>query len=258
MFLDDGATTTLSSIDGGADGNGVSGCAFDMVYETTAGWRLICGESYDGTDQAPTFWEQTGSSPFTWTVYDLDMLSGDTTGVGRGINNDLLIVGQSGTSAVVWENGTGYTWTIEELPYLSGDTTGIAMAVNDDGRVVGQSGTTAVYWEEVSGTWTVFDLINTGIVLAVNSDGFMVGEAGGSAALWNGMHHNISKLVCDDTNWSSFEEATGISDDDLIVGWGIRNGHEKPFALTGSAPGSCPGDVDADGDIDVSDLMAGS
>ena len=72
----------------------------------------------------------------TYTLTDLGVLPGITTGVGRGLNNSGHVVGWCVTEAFLWTPESGMV----QLPHYGSRTFHAAYDVNDSDVVVGSAG----------------------------------------------------------------------------------------------------------------------
>lgn len=152
--LPGGFASIASGVSG--DGNIVTGYSFDMDFNTTAfRWTSAGGMQSIGTLPGGVSSQSrrvsrdggtiigVGDTPdgergFAWTqsggMQSLDLLlPGDGRTSAWGVNaNGTVIVGNSGTNAVIWTNGVA-----QDIGILPGAESAIAFTVSDDGSIVG-------------------------------------------------------------------------------------------------------------------------
>lgn len=157
--------------------------------------------------------------------------------------------------ATLWDGGSG-----RDLGTLGG-AWGQALAVNDANWIVGVSATAGgiprACLYVVDGAGTVLERRDLGALGAsgshaygVNNNGQVVGTSDWRAFVWqNDQMMDLNERIGDPT-WE-LTHATDINDAGQIVGRGRHGGQWRAFLLT---PDDCPGDVDANGRVDLSDL----
>lgn len=152
---------------------------------------------------------------------DLGTLPGDTQSAAFAINNTGVVVGISNANYSV-QNGNGWNpqavvWVndvISALPNLPNATGSEALAVNSSGHIVG-----FCYTEEY--------LYNT----------FSFAESP-LACIWeNGKVIDLNSLLPENSGWA-LQEATGINDNDQIIGTGTYDGAFSAFVLNLGATGA--------------------
>jgi probable HAF family extracellular repeat protein len=171
---------------------------------------------------------------------DLGTLGG-TNSAAYGVNDQAQVVGGADMSTgFPGFNGPthAFSWSaagrMTDLGTLGGSTS-YAYAVNNSGQVVGTSnttgdaGTTPVMWQGGQ----IADLKTFGgpggAALGINTLGQVVGWAENPysvrlAFLWqNGVLSDLNKLLPTNSGWQLFQ-ATAISSNGAIVGYGTRNG----------------------------------
>jgi len=212
-------------------------------------------------------WLPTRGSLVHPGMNDLGTLGGSDS-EARGINNNGQVVGWANTYGVtlrhafLWYNG------MNDLGALPDGALSEAFAINDAGQVVGWSCT------EGYTTWHAFlwlpepaygfpagmnDLGTLGSgesqALAINRCGLTTGWSNTSsgerhAFLCRGPRMvDLNDLTPADSGWV-LTEAWDINDAGQIVGCGERDGEMHAFLLRFTLPG----DLDYDGDVDLSDL----
>jgi probable HAF family extracellular repeat protein len=227
-FLWDCATVTMSAL--GPTGSLFRSFARDLNTPAAGSELVIAGQSAHCFELLCSF-----EKPSTWVnslPRALGLLPGDAEAEAHGVSRSGRLVGHSGgldmgcqPDAVYWAAPT-----IGEAPInigaLLGGPKSMAEAINSAHAIVGRNVTNnrALLWRpEPDGTYaTVVDL-NT------------VSNCGGAA-------------------WTLLE-AWDINDSGWIVGVGFRNGAVRGYLLTPMTD-DCPEDLDMDGDVDVSDLLA--
>ncbi|MCC6320442.1 MAG: hypothetical protein IT438_03275 [Phycisphaerales bacterium] len=125
----------------------------------------------------------------TFTPTLVPPVTGGTSTIGRGVNNNGWIVGQADSPsglavAFVYRNGAS-----EELPLLTGGSDGVANSVNSAGVIVGSCRDAGgvqrpVRWDLVGGQWLITDLGTLeatnqgfGVATRVNESGQIAGYA---------------------------------------------------------------------------------
>jgi probable HAF family extracellular repeat protein len=208
----------------------------------------IVGYTWEGSEHA-LFWPRDGGVRTLATLRERDS-SGAVD-----INNHGLIVGWSGSRAVVWENGRPRA--------LPGDGRSVAQAINDRAMIVGSAGERAALWENgmlriLAGTKSAaVDINNRGQVVgwrtgpagkvrrgflwengamvdlagfipeAINDRGQIVGSCSRRACVWQ--RGRITKLR--DLGYS-YPVATGINERQQIVGSGQAGGGQlMPYSV---------------------------
>lgn len=177
--------------------------------------------------------------PPGYTVTDLGTLPGATRTEAYGVNNTGQVVGQSGSGAFLWENGS-----IQDLGLLPGATLSFARAVNDNSVVVGESGTFtwgrfAFLWEQ--GTMT--SLI-TGVATDVNNRRQVVG--GTSGANPRGFLWEDGVLTYLPTLGGAWGSPAGINEAGVIAGYALTaDGQEQACRWVGGEPQSLGSPVPA-------------
>lgn len=156
---------------------------------------------------------------------------------------------------------------MQELPGLGFDISSPS-DINDNGVISGASvdGDTqmfhAVIWEGDPPTVTDLGRYqgNPTSANGLNNNGTVVGDATISpdetrALMWddNGEVANLNDLIAPDSDWV-LHSAMDVNDNGVIVGFGFRQGQpgRRAFKLTPVAPE----DFNADGAVDVADLLA--
>ena len=193
----------------------------------------IVGQSQGPSGARAVLWDN-GTTP-----RDLGTLGGPTTSMGRGINDDGLVVGFSRVSrttqqqrAFVYSGGV-----MKPLGTLFGDASSSeASAVNDGGQVVGRSfvsserGEAFLYSDGAMRGLGTLPKVPEGSdpyseAWAINDEGDVVGESGsddtrGQAFLYsNGAMKPLGTLPNDAGGKDPYSEAMGINNEGQIVGW---------------------------------------
>ncbi len=246
-------------------------------------WSDAWGTSVDGSVVVGASTEYSRTEAFRWengVMVGLgDLPGGDFYSWAMGVTPDAsVIVGQATAAwtqeAVRWDDGV-----ITSLGCLPGGGYAGAMAVTPDGSVIvgasnstdsGYYGFEALRWTEAGGMVGLGDLAGGDFLscaIDVSADGsIIVGygytAAGSTAFIWdadNGMRNLRDVLVneygLDLTGWI-LSWANGISaDGTTIVGDGTNpDGNDEAWIAHLGSPSPCPGDLDGDGDVDLSDL----
>jgi len=190
----------------------------------------------------------------------------DEPSIAIAVNGSGQIVGRQdmteGRRALLWEGEV-----MQELPGLGFDISSPS-DINDNGVISGASvdGDTqmfhAVIWEGDPPTVTDLGRYqgNPTSANGLNNNGTVVGDATISpdetrALMWddNGEVANLNDLIAPDSDWV-LHSAMDVNDNGVIVGFGFRQGQpgRRAFKLTPVAPE----DFNADGAVDVADLLA--
>ena len=168
------------------------------------------------------------------TMQDLGTLPGGNNSTAAAINNNGLIIGQSGSStgefAFQYSNGT-----MTSLGTLPGGNSSAAQGLNSSGQIVGQSGTSGTEHAFLYSTGTMHDLgapspdEGSG-ALAINDLGQVVGrissnDFGFRAMLYNNgtMYDLNDRLDSSGVGWT-LTEATAINNYGWIIGVGVAPG----------------------------------
>jgi probable HAF family extracellular repeat protein len=185
---------------------------------------------------------------------DLGTLGGDSS-TSYGINSAGQIVGYADTvdddtrDAVIW-NPDGTRTDLRSL----GGTTNYGYGINDAGQVTGYSRTTgdrdrhAAFWDSdgtitdlgtLRGTYSAgFGINGAGQVVGFS---LITGDRDEHAVFWDadGTMTDLNTQIPPDSGWV-LQEARGLNDDGLIIGFGTHNGQVHGFLLTPVGP-SAPG-----------------
>jgi hypothetical protein len=166
-----------------------------------------------------------------YQIYDMGVLSGDTSSQGFRVSTGGVGVGRSlhsnGASAIQWTQGGGTV----ALPNLSGRAYAVANGANDSGIVVGTGATTAFGSGRLPLIWTngvVSQLaLPSGQTLGdandVNGSGMAVGSCN-AGTLQRGVIYSggsASTITTTTSIGCYFLTAFGVNDSGLVVGQGI-------------------------------------
>jgi probable HAF family extracellular repeat protein len=184
-------------------------------------------------------------------VQQLPVLPGKSTSHAYDMNDNGLVVGQSGNRAFIYD-GTTMT-SLGTLPGGFFGASSIAYAVNDNGWVVGRSegsdtfgqaflwnGTTMEGLGDLPNGYflsSAYDVNNRGQVVGVGSITASAATAS-RAFIWDADNGLVDLNMLIDRNDPMFgtgfrlTEARGINDLGQIVGFGVFNGAEHAFLLT--------------------------
>lgn len=205
-------------------------------------------------------------------ITDLGVLVPGHSTYARGINDCREVVGwgygePSGVRGFHWQDGIMF-----ELPTLGGEDSS-ASGISDSGWIVGSANTSSeqrhpvVWLFEAAPAITIIDLglpeeFDFGFGRAVNNIGVVVGmyweilpgrkNYNICPFVWeDGRMQLLDELIPPDSGWD-LDFAMAVNDAGQIVGAGIApNGELHGFLLTPISPG----DIDHDGDVDVTDLL---
>jgi probable HAF family extracellular repeat protein len=171
--------------------------------------RSIAESINDSGQIAGYYWTLSGDRPYLWEngiMVDLGILGGNNS-YAYAINDDGQVVGSSGGSAFLWENG--------ELTNLGGDDS-FAVGINNSGQVIGadHSGfTSAVLWENgnMNNIGTLpGDKKSQGV--GINNSGHVVGYSWGSTVRSFRLRNNVMTDL-------GAVMVTGINDNGKIIGY---------------------------------------
>jgi probable HAF family extracellular repeat protein len=128
------------------------------------------GDSVVDGHEVATEW----SGGIRGSIINLGGLPGFTDSAARSINDNGLVVGDSGSStgdhATEWSSGS-----VIDLGGLPGSKLDDALSVNNAGQAVGQSGPSAAEWSDGA----VIELSRVGFAYGINDAGVAVGETAG-------------------------------------------------------------------------------
>jgi probable HAF family extracellular repeat protein len=242
-----GATTTLPSVSIGSFSYLVLATAIDDGGDVYGYSELTPGVSYtDNQPIAPDFVYQNG----VMTILNANIQSIPIIIEGSNANGDLIGNGSaplgSVAPAILWKNGTATNLGVTGSQYIAVD----AFAINNSDQITGKeqtayglSTTTAFVWQ--NGRMTELAPLVSGYqynqALAINDQGLIVGTSGASlgspiAVLWqNGSPINLNSLLPADSGWVLMS-ATGINDNNQIVGAGTHDGVSAGFVMTITTP----------------------
>lgn len=234
---------------------------------------LACGSVNGGSlERAAVYDAAPGGTAFVITTTTPD---GSFMTTAFAINEAGLVVGIGNDPANAARN-VGFvhdlaTDTSTDIGGLPGRNGAIAFAVSEAGHVVGssmlnQGSGVPFIWTAGTGMQAVPLPAGTeqGIARGVNSSGMVVGIASNAFAVpflsdgsttWR-----LAELIPPGTGWdldmNTSSGALGISEDGVIVGTGELDGEVRAFVMVPVGGPACPSDVDGDGTVAFSDLLA--
>ena len=195
----------------------------------------------------------------------LGTLAGDYESEALGINNGGAIVGYSRgafTTAILWSDTTGMV----SLGTLGGITSQ-AYSINDAGVIVGYSTTSSgtgrgFLWTSAAGMVALPSAAQT-FAYRINSVGLIVGLADYGfgdlrAVLWTpggATTHELNDLQQSGSPFIRLMTAYSVNDRGWIVGYGeLASSPGDYHAFLAQPTATCPGDLNLDFMIDLSDL----
>lgn len=200
-----------------------------------SGFSAAYGVSADGSVTVGYSPSNLGDQACRWVngvPQGLGMLAGDAYSYAYGVSADGSVV--VGFSGVDFTDDRAFRWTaaggMVSLGTLPGRAHAAAYAVSDDGSIVVGSA-----YGDVAGT----------------ERALLWSEATGLVDL----NLYLPTLGIDLTGWTLVSSAAITADGRTISGIGRHNGASEAWiAHLGGGSEPCPGDVDDDGDVDLSDL----
>lgn len=214
---------------------------FSAAFDINDSGRVV---GLRGSPPNIAVWSAFAYDTVTGDVIDLPGLGGTFRSEARAINNTGTIVGAASTPsnaerhAVVW-NGSAAL----DLGTLGGGDS-VATAVNATGAVAGlsttgrPSETHAFLWTAATGMRDLGALGRvTSLAFGIDDAGHVVGATQTESSFtphafiyWDGMH-DLNDFISAGSGWL-LVEARAINASGQIVGFGIRDGHERAFLLT--------------------------
>lgn len=140
-----------------------------------------------------------------YTITNLGTLPGTTYSIARGVNDNGVVVGQSGTQQFRWSGGV--------MSAIPGVSNGTAWAINNNGHIVGVEGSGGFYFNGVSSApvgpvgATAYDINNSNVIVGVSGSGAWQSVAGAAAS-----------ILVDFGTLSTSAEANAINDSGQIAG----------------------------------------
>ncbi len=211
----------------------------------------------------PTGWHTRSACLYdNGTIILLPALGGlNSRAIAIADNGDIVgsagITGDLQTHAVLWRNGIAH-----DLGTLGGDRSQ-ATAINNNNLIAGYAQTTSgdahACAFQVDANGTVIQRTDLGTLgnsnysyaLGINDAGQIVGTSDNHAFLWDGSTMiDLNDHLPQNSGWL-LQAAAAISENGLIVGWGIVNGQPSAYMLR-----LCPADFNGDGVIDTQDVLA--
>ena len=180
------------------------------------------------------------------TITNLGMLPGASNSGTTAINDHGVIVGNSGGTAFVYENGLMQSlFPITSNTYPLAGSVSLANDINNKGQIIGFHKNTDGLWDTFlydNGIVSSFDFngANT-LASAINDIGMVVGRYQTGYSSWDtsamlmdvdGSFIDLNNLVLQGANFDLLTRANDINNLGQIVGSGMINGQEHAFLLS--------------------------
>jgi hypothetical protein len=235
VLWQNGAATQLPLPSGETVGDANDVNSAGIAVGSVGGGSLQRGAIYNGANVS-VITQTTANGSFFVTAFGIND-SGRVVGQGIDPTNAARNVG------IVYDIGSSSAFEVGALPNANG---ALAFGVSNGGHVVGssmqnQGSGLPFIWTQAGGIQPIPLPVGTssGSARAVNSLGWAVGTASGQFAipfLYDGTAtYRLTDLLQDLRGWdlstNTSSSALGITENNVIVGTGVRNGQVRAYAM---------------------------